>query len=108
MPSPIEQIIARVQALSPEQIEVTDYARSRAVERRIDVGQALRNIVSRNDGTWRFSSFGGAEGRRVEILFRVSPRRIHKYVLEVNERVWLINAMIINTRKQKRLRHEEY
>ncbi|MBI5636154.1 hypothetical protein HY993_04295 [Candidatus Micrarchaeota archaeon] len=104
MPSLIEQIKTRVQSLNPAEIAVTNYAKSRAEQRGIDAQLACENIVSSQNAFWKLSSFNGVAGKRVEVYLRVSKRNSHKYVIEANSCVFLINAMNINTRIQKRLR----
>ncbi len=107
MLSLIEQIKARVQSLSASELIATDYAKNRAAQRGISLNQACENILFNPGAFWKLSSFNGVLGRRVEVYLRVSPRNAHKYVLEVNSSVFLINAMNINTRIQKRLKRYE-
>ena len=107
MDSLLEQIVSRIQSLKPSEITVTPYTEKRAAGRRIDVETACKNIVSRTDGVWRFSSFLGLKGKRIEAYFKVSARNAHKYVIEVNQKIYLINVMNINTRIQRRLKRNE-
>ena len=97
----LNEVKSRVKACCPEEILVSDYCVLRSVFRNADLDLVKRNLIEREDGFWEFSSHKGLKGKRVIIYFQVSRNKVHKYVLEVNSVIYLINVIIIEGKKQK-------
>ncbi|GEM_PF-5476893 len=97
----LEAITGRIQTTPSNAIVVTEYCARRAGQRGVDIEQAKRNVVDRQDGRWTYSKHGGIEGKRITVDFRVSRKKTHRYVLECNDRIYLINVIVIEGKKTK-------
>ncbi len=98
----LEQVQSRIQACTPESIEVAAYCQTKAQVRGVDLAQAKYNLIHRQDGQWAFSAHSGIPGARITVDFRVSRKKVHRYILEANDAIYLINVIVIYGKQLKR------
>ena len=96
----LREFVGKIKNSRLESIIVTQHCRQSAEERGIGVDNALEYFLN-SECEWKFSRVAGVEGRRIEVLKRLSNRRGLCGVFEVNEKVYLITVYKMNTRKQK-------
>ncbi len=100
----LDQLKSRVLASSRSGWVVTPYCQKSAAFRRVDVELAIENVRLRPDCLWTFSQHAGMEGTRLDIYLRVSRHKTHLYVVEVNAAIYFVNVIVIEWKKQRRLK----
>ncbi|MDP2717931.1 MAG: hypothetical protein Q8P02_04260 [Candidatus Micrarchaeota archaeon] len=107
MMATLSQIQKRVRNTKTGDWVVTEYFRKQADFRRVEPEQAIANIQNRADAVWRFSQHRGIKGQRIEIFVRVSRLKTHDYVVEANDGIYLVNVIVIDGKKQGKLKRYE-
>ena len=92
--------VNKTKATALDSVEVTRHCLASARDRGIDVQQALDYFLN-SECEWNFSEEKGEEGKRIEVLKRLSKRRGLFGVFEANGKVYLITLFKVNTRKQQ-------